>query len=215
MTFQPPPPPPEGEPPPPPPGYGQQPVPGGPRSSFDPKTINPLDWGLLAAGVLAFIFSFVSYYTASIDYQGIHASGHINAWHGFFGWFAMLCALVGSGIVALALFAPQVRLSAPPRLIALIAYAIAALCVIIAIFVVPIDMTGAPPGASKGHGFGFWISLIVILAGLVLALMRFQQTGGQLPGALSKIPDIGSRAPGGSGSNTPPPPPPAPGPPGP
>ncbi|MDT4983006.1 MAG: hypothetical protein QOF95_496, partial [Pseudonocardiales bacterium] len=95
MTFQPPPPPPPpgGPPPPPggqppgygppppgaqPPGYGAPPPPGNPYGApggspygapgpgFDPKSVNPLDWGIIAAGVLAFIFSIVSFYKAKV-----------------------------------------------------------------------------------------------------------------------------------------------------
>ena len=39
------------------------------------------------------------YYTASAG--GVSAS--VGAWHGFFGWFAMLLALIGSGVIALTL----------------------------------------------------------------------------------------------------------------
>lgn len=151
-------------------------------SNFDPKTVNQLDWGILAAGVLAFIFSFVSYYSYSIKGCGADAcSGSISAWHGFFGWFAMLLALVGSAAVALELFMSHVKMPFPNRMIGLAAYALATLCVILAIFVVPGDFGAFGGGIDKGHGFGFWISLIVIVAGLVLSFMRFQQTGGQLP----------------------------------
>ena len=59
-----------------------------------------------------------------------------NAWHGFFGWFAMLLALVGSAVVALELFKPEVKLPFPNRLVGLGAYALATLCVILALFVV-------------------------------------------------------------------------------
>jgi hypothetical protein len=125
---------------------------------------------------LAFIFSFVDYYTWS--YGPYSAS--VNAWHGFFGWFAMLLAVAGSAVVAMELFAPHVKLPFPNRLIALGAYALATLCVILALFVTPgPDVSGS--GIDEGHGFGYWISLIVIIAGLVLSFLRFQQTGGQLP----------------------------------
>lgn len=196
MTFQPPapPPPPGGNPPPPPPGGTPPPPPGQwgtPASGgggFDPKTVNNLDWGILAAGALAFIFSFVSYYSYSL--KGFSGAGHWNAWHGFFGWFAMLCALVGSALTALALFAPQIKLPFAARLGALIAYALATLSVILALFVVP-DPGFSGSGLNKGHGFGYWVSLIVIVAGLVLSLMRAQQTNTALPGALNKMPKIG------------------------
>jgi hypothetical protein len=212
MTFQPPPPPPPGAPPPPPGGQppGQWgPPPGGnpygaPGPGFDPKNVNPLDWGILAAGFLAFIFSFVSYYSYSIKGCNECGSGHLNAWHGFFGWFAMLLALVGSAAVAISLFAPHVKLPVPARLAGLGAYALATLCVILAIFIVPGDFGAFGGTVDKGHGVGFWISLIVIVAGLVLSLMRFQQSGGELPGALNRMPNIGGHHPA-----TPPPPPPA------
>ena len=95
MTFQPPP----GDTPPPPPPAQWGPPPGGGqpgRGSFDPKTVNNLDWGILGIGALVFIFSFVDYYTFSES--GFSVSE--NTWHGFFGWFAMLCAVAGSVIVA-------------------------------------------------------------------------------------------------------------------
>jgi hypothetical protein len=135
-----------------------------------------LDWGILGAGALAFIFSFISYYTYS---YGPYSTS-FSAWHGFFGWFAMLCALVGSAAIALELFMPHVKMPFPNRLIALAAYALATLCVILALFVTPgPDVSGT--GIDEGHGFGYWASLIVIIAGLVLCFMRFQQTGGKLP----------------------------------
>lgn len=220
MTFQPPPPPPAGPPPggppPPPPPPGQPPAgPSGPgwgtpahRSSggFDPKAVTPMDWGILAAGVLAFIFSFVSYYTYSAG--GISISE--NAWHGFFGWFAMLLALLGSAAVATELFAPQVKLAFPNRLIGLGLYALAVLFMILAGL---IDARSVPAGISSGRGAGFWLSLIVILAGAVLSFLRLQQTGATLPGPLAKIPNVGARGrqggiggSSGTGSTSAPPP---------
>lgn len=175
----------------------------GAGAAFDPKSVNQLDWGILGAGALAFIFSFVSYYT--YDFAGL--SGSLNAWHGFFGWFAMLLALVGSAAVALEIFSPQTKLPFPNRLIGLGAYAVSLLCVILALFVTPgPDFSGT--GVDEGHGFGYWISLIVIAAGAVLSFLRFQQTGGQLPGGLGgQRPGIGG---GRGGPGMPPPPPPAP-----
>lgn len=204
MTFQPPP-------PPPPPAGPPVPPPGGhrPGAAFDPKRVNPLDWGILAAGVLAFIFSFMSYYTVSVSVSGFgSASASGNAWHGFFGWFAMLCALVGSAIVGAEIFAPSVKLPFAARLASLAAYAVATLCVVLALFVFPGNTGGISEfgvHVNKGHGAGYWLSLIVIIAGLVLTLMRFQQGGGKLPGPLANMPNIGAHGPGGQPPMTPPP----------
>lgn len=204
MSFQPPPgdtPPPPPPPPPsgqwgPPPG-GNSPAPQG--SGLDPKTVNPLDWAIVGAGVLAFLFSFISFYSgADVTFQGHTVSvdgGSASAWHdiiggGFFGWFAMVFAVAGAVVVAMELVAPQVKLPMPNRLLGLALFAAASLFEIIAIFVTP-SYEGFGASADANHGAGFWISLIVILAGTVLSLMRVQQTGGKLPGALGNLPNIG------------------------
>jgi len=145
------------------------------------------------------LFSFIDYYSgADVTYQGHTISsdaGSASAWHevfggGFFGWFAMVFAVAGAVVVALALIAPHVKLPVESRLAGLGLFGLAALFEIIAIFVTPSeDYLGA--SADITHGFGFWASLIVILAGTVLSLMRLQQTGGKLPGALGNMPNIG------------------------
>jgi hypothetical protein len=219
MTFQPPN---QGNPPPPPPGPGQPgqfgpppgggyPAPGGQGGSggyggsggsgnkpaFDPKTVNPLDWGILAAGVLALIFSTFDYYTVSVSFSGVSESASASAWHGFFGWFAAILALAGAVAIAMDIFAPQVKTPVPRRLAGLGLFALATICVIIALFVFPGDVPDGS-GVDTSRGFGYWLSLIVIIAGLVLSLMRFQQTGGVLPGNMgSKVPNIGNRGPQG------------------
>ncbi|WP_375496964.1 hypothetical protein [uncultured Jatrophihabitans sp.] len=203
MTFQPPPgnQPPPGSPPPPPPGQWGPPPGGGSGAGgsggFDPKSINPLDWGIIAAGALAFIFSLFDYYTVTVSGGGFSSSASESAWNGFFGWFAAVLAVVGAGLVAAQLFAPQTKLPVPARLAGLGAFALSLVCVILALFVFPEDVPDTS-GIDTGHGFGYWASLIVIIAGLVLSLMRFQATGGQLPGGLqSKVPNVGGYGPQG------------------
>lgn len=181
-------------------------------AGFDPKTVNPLDWVIMGAGLLTFIFSFLDYYTASVTVGRFTAHGAESAWHGFFGWFAALLALIAAGAVAVDVFTPHVQLPAPPRLIGLGILAVALLFIIIAAFVTP----GVPSGVNVGRGVGFWLDLILVLVAIVASLMRFQQTGGTLPGPLANIPNIGARGPqGGLGGTTaqrdaatPPPPPP-------
>lgn len=185
MTFQPPPP---GDNPPPPPPPGQWGPPPGGRPAFDPANVNPLDWAILGLGVLTFIFSFFDYYTASAGPFSVSES----AWHGFFGWFAMLLAVVGSAVVAMELFTPQTRMPWPNRLVGLVLYALAIVCMIIAGFVTP-GVSGNVPGVSFGRGVGFYGSLIFILAGTVLSFVRAQQTGTRLPGPLANIPNIGPK----------------------
>ena len=208
---------PPGDQPPPTPGPGYGPPSGGP-AKFDAKSVSPLDWGVLAAAVLAFIFSFFGYYTAKADraelakqtgtsltqinqqcsnldqYPGTvrtavdaACNGTTgSAWHGFFGWFGVLLALVGAALVAIALFAAHVKLPVPARLGAVGAFALAVVSTLLALFVTPNPADNSAGGLNAdaivdvGHGFSYWVVLVLLVVGLVLAFLRFQQTGAQL-----------------------------------
>jgi hypothetical protein len=210
MTFQPPPSDEAPSAPEPTPGAWTPPAAPAPSSSgsagFDPKAVNKLDWGILGAGVLAFLFSFIDFYDGfDVSSGGRSATvndGSWTAWHdvaggGFFSWFAMIFAIVGAALVASAIFQPQRSLPMPARVIGLLAFAVALVLEIVGIFVTPggSDNLGALGGGSDfsvslNHGVGFWISLIVILAGTVLSLMRAQQTQTAMPGPLANIPKL-------------------------
>ena len=88
--------------------------------SFDPKTVNQLDWGILGAGVLAFIFSFVSWYT--YDEIGCGRFGGVSAsdiaWSGFFALVRRAARRwSGRRWSRIELFMPHVKLPFPNRLI--------------------------------------------------------------------------------------------------
>jgi hypothetical protein len=163
--------------------------PTGASATFNPATVNPLDWGILAAGFFALIFSFVSYYTVTLSLQGISRSGSETAWHGFFGWFGALIALAAAGLLAVHIFLPSAKLPVPVRLTVLGGFALALLCIIIAAFVTPGAHSSKELSAAAGlrlhvdygRGAGFWLSLIVILAGTVMAFLRLRDSGGKLP----------------------------------
>jgi hypothetical protein len=152
---------------------------------FDPKSVNPLDWGIIGAGVLAFLFSFFSFYTVKVSALGfgIGASGHENAWHGFFGWFGVLLVLIASAVLAAELIA-RISFPFPSRLVVLGGFAIGLLCELLALLVVPVDtgnFSALGVKVDKGHGFGFWAVLLLVLIGTGLAFRRFTETGGKLP----------------------------------
>lgn len=213
MTFQPPPPPPpppppQSPPPPPPPPPGQWgPPPGqGPSGSgggFDPSSVNTLDWAIMGAGVLLFLFSFIDFYSGvTLTVNGHSESfsgGSASAWHsvfggGFFAWFAMVFGLAGAVILALQVFGNGVKLSIPSRALTFLLFGVGFVFEIIAIFVSPgysYSGFGGSASASIDHGFGFWFSLILLAAGAVLSLMRAQQTNTALPGPLANLPKIG------------------------
>ncbi|MEO9110972.1 MAG: hypothetical protein ABI368_12205 [Jatrophihabitantaceae bacterium] len=206
-AYGPPPGPPQGAP------YGapQGPQNGPQRTGVDPKTVNPLDWGILGAGLLALIFSFFSYYNyapkgasnisdckqaASQGYGGGDVCDGIgnSAWHGFFGWFGVLLVLIAAIAVAIAVFAPAVQSPVPLRLVALGATALGVVSTLLAVFIVPDGsyngqtIDSGSSDVDAGHGFSYWIVLILVVIALVLAFLRFQQTGGQLSGRMATGP---------------------------
>jgi hypothetical protein len=163
--------------------------PPGQRGVIDPASVKPMDWGIMAAGILALIFSRFDYYTATAKAAG-HSAGHsISAWHGFFGWFATVLALAGAIVLALHIFAPEVQLGSPVRPIVLGAFLLSVLCLIIAGFVTPGARSsgefsaafGVQVSIDYGRGVGYFLSLIVILTGAVLSFLRLRETGGTLP----------------------------------
>jgi hypothetical protein len=148
------------------------------------QNANRLDLGIMAAGLLAFIFSLFPYYSYSSNLSNVTGAGalgifdtsfHRSAWHGFFGWFGVLLALAGAVLVLLPLLG--VRLGLPTRTAALGLFAAATLSTLLALLIIPgkADCQGVKAcdqAVSYGHGFGFWLTLLAIIAGLVLCVMR-------------------------------------------
>jgi len=74
----------------------------------------------------------------------------------------------------------DVALQIPTRLVVLVLLAVATLCVIIAFFVIPGgDCQGVQACEDVidfGHGVGYWLSLITVIAATALAFMRKDAT---------------------------------------
>lgn len=134
------------------------------------------DLGLLAAGALLFLLSFFPFYTVDVGGLG---SGSGNAWDSFWSWFAVLLGLAATAMILLPRLG--VSLPVPARLIALGCWALALVCLIIALMTFPYD--GPVPDAAKdafdeatGHGFGLYASLLVSAVATALAFLRKDAT---------------------------------------
>lgn len=161
------------------------------RGSFDPASVNRLDWAILGIGFIVFIFSFFDYYSWDLGHgYGINL-GKVtwSAWHFdhglFIAWLAMVVTVLGAAVLAISLFAPTVSLPAPARVLSFLAFGAGFVLYLIAIF------AHSDFGPAGGHAFSFWLSLILAGAGTVIALMRAQQTGTALPGQLNSLPRVG------------------------
>lgn len=217
-------PPPSPPPGPPPGGYGPPPAAGGRSGRPSMSSVNPLDWAILGAGVLALVFSFFSFYSYDPKGQlaaacktgaGTSSAAHAicggtseSAWNGFFGWAGVLLILLGALAVLMAIFSPQVSVPVPVRLIGAGLAALGTILVLVALFVTPEWSVAAAAGASSsdynkfvddGAGFSLYIVLILGLIVTALSFLRFQQTGGALPGRSGAAPagGFGAGGPGG------------------
>ena len=167
-------------------GYGAPGQPGDPRwaapgspypspgSGTDFKAVNPFDWCIMGAGVLAIIFSFFSYYTASTHIEVFTLTKGYSAWHGFFGWFAAVVALLAAAVLSVVVLG---HVSVPfHRQATMVGFALATVSVLVALWVLPGNVPHGT-GVSNGRGVGYWLSLIVIAIGLVLAFIRMRNNG--------------------------------------
>jgi len=174
-----PPPPAESSAPPPPPPAG--------GTSYDAaaakatlQEAHKFDLGIVAAGVIAWLAGFMPFYTASAGFGGASVSANGSAYHGFFGWFAVWVALAGAVIVAASLFG--VKLPVATHQFAVGAFGLSLLCLILALFIFPGggcgDTSGLAISCDTGRGFGYWLALIAVLAGLALAVVRMRESTG-------------------------------------
>jgi hypothetical protein len=144
------------------------------------ESANKLDLGIVAAGVVALIGSWLPFYTISVKAAGlgVSASDSVSAWHGFFGWFAVLVALATSVAIALVVF-NVVKLPMPAHQIAVGGFGLALLLLILTLFVDPAGCGGAGAfgvSCNIGRGFGYWLALLAVLAGGALSFMRMRES---------------------------------------
>ncbi len=138
-------------------------------ASFDPARVTKAEWIGLGAGLLAFIASFLPWFTFSV-LGGVY-SVSANAWSlGFAAWFPVLLLLAGSGLMLaqqLGVNVPVVKPGWP-----LVLFGVAVLSLII-ILIRWLTLSGGTYGVfadssiSYGAGFGLYVGLVAaILFGL-------------------------------------------------
>src|SRR6266496_4119450 len=139
-------------------------------ADFDAKSVSPLDWTVMGAGLLGFISTFFPWYTISFDIPGFASySAHANGWHSFLSWFSMLLLLAGGALVAARAFGTQVNLPVPP--------AVATLGIgVLGFLLVLLRWVTLDNGI--GAGFGLFLGLICAAAMAVGSFLAFRAAGG-------------------------------------
>lgn len=137
-------------------------------ASFDPARVTKAEWIGLGAGLLAFIASFLPWFSVSFG----PISDSLNGWSvGFLGWFPILLIIAAAGVIlaqTLGSNLPNVRPGWP-----LILLGVAALSLIL-ILIGWLTNSGEADsvglgltGLSYGAGFGLYVGLVcAILLGL-------------------------------------------------
>lgn len=155
---------------------------------------------LAVVGLLAFIDSFLPWYTVSVNaaavdgFGGYSSSESLSAWStGFAAWFSMLLLLAVGVLAVLPAFGQKVAVPGGDASLAIVGV-VATILVLLRWLTYPSGVD--EPGFSAGAGFGTYIGLVLGIATAVLGYLAFTAGGGSLSNlgaAFSKQPS----APGG------------------
>lgn len=144
-------------------------------AEFDVKRVSTLEWAGIGAGLAAFIFSFLPWY--SVDFEGF-GGGSLSAWGtGFFALFSVLLLMGAAGLVLAPHFGVQV---ARLPLIWLSLSGAAVLFILLQWLILPDDggigdfgLLG-DSGIDSGAGFGLILGLIAAIASAAGAFLTFR-----------------------------------------
>lgn len=161
------------------------PVPG---PAFELADITRSGWGVLAASLLTFVFSFLPWWSWSYSWSVLglsySSSGSASAWHRF--WFLGVLAAVAAGVlyalVVMKVIAPQRTTMLLPVYAGLAAFVLTAISLIDTIRL-GYDATGA----STGPSFGVFLALIATAALAYFTALTAQDGGARLPFTVPKF----------------------------
>jgi len=194
------------------PGYGYpgQMVAKPAAPAIDLSKVSLFHWLVLGGGFLAFIMSFLPFYSYKVSVLGINESGSLTAWHGFFGWFGALLLLGAAALVALNIFMGLKNPILP--LVTLLAAGVGLLCVVLAIIVYAAraksqlgglgnlgDLGDLSGSVKFGGGIGFWLCLICALTATAGALMLYLNDKKANQPAIAYHPGFAPQAPQAAG----------------
>lgn len=152
-----------------------------PPAMPDLKAADPMDLGQVGVGLLTFICGLLPFYKASFEGFGVKVSDTVNAYHGFFGWFGVWLALAAAVVLAVALIG--ITLPFPVRMTVLGLFGAAVVCFLLAFFIIPGGGDAEGLGIDTGHGFGYWLGFLAVIAGTVLAFLKLNAPVTALPSA--------------------------------
>jgi hypothetical protein len=142
---------------------------------------------LAVVGLLAFIDSFLPWYSVSVKSNGVDglgaysASGSGNAWReGFGAWFPLLLLLAVGVLAVLPAFEQKVALPGGDAALAIVG-AVAAVLILLRWLTYPsVPSDGLYGSVSAGASFGTYIGLVLAIVTAVIGYLGFTASGGSL-----------------------------------
>jgi hypothetical protein len=150
----------------------------------DSTKVTTLDWVVVSAGVLAYISSFLPWYSSrvSVSLFRIERSAHVNvnAWNAGFGaWFSVLLLVVAGGVVLARAMGVRLPVARPLITLGLSVLAVVTILLRWATFSDTVGGQGELGNvdiggfltASSGAGVGLYLGLIAAVAAAVASLL--------------------------------------------
>lgn len=152
--------------------------------------VTALNWVVVSASLLAYISSFLPWYTARVSVLSINRSASVDAWHaGFSAWCSVLLLMV-AGVLVLVSTLGGLGLTASRSLITLGASVLALVTLVLRWVTFPdasggldrfgelgdVDL-GSAFTVSSGAAVGLYLGLIAAIAAVVASLLTFRAAG--------------------------------------
>ena len=158
----------------------ESPAGGAGKGGFDIRSINRNDLGVMIAGAVALIASFLPFYGVSYkgNFSGLDYSW--TAWHSY-GVLGILLVLIAAVVIAVKTFAASSMPTLPVGL-HVAAAALAALGTLLLILRAFTYPSASGPGGSVGVKWGAYILFIAGIAEVVFAILGMRESGEEIPG---------------------------------
>jgi hypothetical protein len=143
------------------------------------QDINRNDLGVMAAGAVAFIASFLPYYGVSYSgatVAGVHVGGGsftVTAWHGY-AVVGLLLIFAAAILIAVKTFATMPTMPLGVHIVAAILAGLGTLLVILRGFTYP---HASFPGGSYGVKWGGYVLFVVGIVVTVFAILGMRESG--------------------------------------
>ncbi|KPM51317.1 hypothetical protein CcI49_15795 [Frankia sp. CcI49] len=141
------------------------------------RSVATNDVGVIGAGAVAFIFSFVPWFSIKSTYYGASYSNSANGWSTdlggyFWGWLAILLLLAVAGLTAALTFG-NVRLPSLPLPLPIILAGASGLSILL-ILIRWLAYPDIPSGIDGGASFGLFLALIAAIAQTVFNVLNLR-----------------------------------------